>query len=495
MKPSKNMTVLLISSLIIVSCNITEQPKPQKFGVDVSDSTIKLINSYKNILADKSILVGGVDLEKVETKLHTIPGTPPDLSNIKNNDDTDLKGKPLRYIAIGGSLTAGVRDGGYFNDGMNTSYPNLIARQMKLAEFKLPLFSDNEFNGVGVKTATDYNPTGGPINKFVVAKNNLGIRTFNENELILNTYKGDIDLLGIPNLTRYGLEISDEEPTELRAGAKFFRPFLRRLERYSSLPNLQYAKNLNKLLNTNKADFYTIELGLHDLLNAISEKEYIYTASILGSGFPEISPDKSIIRKLLLTIKDAKIVNSGSKLCVATVPSPFDLLYFNKITLEELKTATESQNIWASSNFLVSANDAILPTTAIDSLMSSRIEPKNKKGLLQNYSLSTTKSIFVKEGIDRFEDYYLRLYNENIYNLSREYKFAVVDLFTLYKKIRLGTFITDDGIKVTLQNFYSLDSFNPTPFGQAVVANEFIKSINSFYKIKIELIKTAEYIR
>jgi hypothetical protein len=55
----------------------------------------------------------------------------------------------LNYIAIGSSLTAGYRDRGLTRESQLTAYPNLIAHQMGLVNFKSPLFDVAEANGSG----------------------------------------------------------------------------------------------------------------------------------------------------------------------------------------------------------------------------------------------------------------------------------------------------------------------------------------------------------
>ena len=50
------------------------------------------------------------------------------------------------YVALGNSLTSGYRDGALYLDGQNESYPSIIAGQMQLAgggDFTQPLVSDN----------------------------------------------------------------------------------------------------------------------------------------------------------------------------------------------------------------------------------------------------------------------------------------------------------------------------------------------------------------
>ncbi len=64
-------------------------------------------------------------------------------------------GQPLRMIALGGSLTAGVRNGGLYREGQLTAYPNLVARQMGLADFQSPTFGLTEANGTGFLTYSD----------------------------------------------------------------------------------------------------------------------------------------------------------------------------------------------------------------------------------------------------------------------------------------------------------------------------------------------------
>ena len=119
-----HMNILLISALLLGGCNTHDPmatPVPSADYSIIDGDTIKTVvfKDHKK-LKDKDpngknyITVGDTIVTYKEPKLHTPPAKDPDLSKLKNNDDPDLKGKPLRYVAIGGSLTSGVRDGGYF---------------------------------------------------------------------------------------------------------------------------------------------------------------------------------------------------------------------------------------------------------------------------------------------------------------------------------------------------------------------------------------------
>ena len=164
--PIKTWGTLLISAFLLGGCKTKDPIATPVANVDysiINGDTIKTVifKDYKK-LNDKDpngknyIVVGDTIVTYREPKLHTPPDIAPDLSKLKNNDDPDLKGKPLRMIAIGGSLTAGVRDGGYFNEGILTSYPNLIARQMKLQKFEQPLFDATDYHGFGRKVRTGF---------------------------------------------------------------------------------------------------------------------------------------------------------------------------------------------------------------------------------------------------------------------------------------------------------------------------------------------------
>ena len=72
-----------------------------------------------------------------------LPGSV-DLGNLKT-----ATGREPVMMVIGEARAAGYRDGGLYRQGQLTSYPNLVARQMGLANFDQGLFSADEGNGTG----------------------------------------------------------------------------------------------------------------------------------------------------------------------------------------------------------------------------------------------------------------------------------------------------------------------------------------------------------
>ena len=227
----KKYTLLPLSVAVLAACAPIVEPvvEPTPWPTDVTGTvvlenptmiggdTVKIridkglkesLLSEKSSYPDAFFLVGDQVVGYKEPKLHTPPVKDPDLSKIKNNDDPDLKGKPLRMVAIGGSLTAGVRDGGYFNEGIMTSYPNLIARQMKLKKFEQPLFDATDYNGFGRKVLTDFNPTGGPAPKFKAVSNNSAFTgEFEDKRPKLKKYNGLVDNWSYPYNGSSGFEL------------------------------------------------------------------------------------------------------------------------------------------------------------------------------------------------------------------------------------------------------------------------------------------------
>ena len=142
------MNILLISALLLGGCNV---PNTEPSVIDMDTTGLRITQSIKEMYekvqnGKKWVLIGDTIVRKKDIKLHT-PPKQVDLGDLKKKD-----GSAFKYIAIGGSFTAGVREGGLHQEGQLTSFPNLLARQMLISDFSQPLFNDKDFNGYGYKT-------------------------------------------------------------------------------------------------------------------------------------------------------------------------------------------------------------------------------------------------------------------------------------------------------------------------------------------------------
>ena len=496
------MTILLLAALSLGGCNIKDPiatPVPSADYSIIDGDTIKTVifKDYKKLKAldpngKNYIIVGDTVVLYKEPKLHTPPAKAPDLSKLKNNDDPDLKGKPLRMVAIGGSLTAGVRDGGYFNEGILTSYPNLIARQMKLQKFEQPLFDATDYNGFGRKVRTSFNPTGGPVPKFNTTKNN------GENIIVddpkFKKYKGQLENFGVPFMrsgSLLGTNSNVDFAIKTYNSSKIEGELIKRV-----LPdNIEYFQ----YISSQKFDFFTLEFGIDNLINFAKSGGDVrnYPSSAVGSSSIDNPYGNnydwlSAEVKLLLKFSEKKI----KKGCLLNIPDILNLPFFDITKGKTASIASQFVGLKYYHNDRirdVSPSFLLLPSSAIDSLMSAKVHISLKKGVLGNKPLSKSDLLDeydLKEIETRFNQY-----NQQLELLSKKHGFPIVDIKILYKSITEGAFITEEGIKVNKSNFFSSDGINPTPFGQAVIANEVIKTLNGFYKMDTPLINTKEYLR
>ncbi len=150
-----------------------------------SDPLPQLLSQRPPLLSQGST---DADVRPVESLLAELPG----------GSLTDLvplfpgTGTEPRYLAVGGSLTAGIRNGGLYREAQLTSYPNLIARQMGLKNFRQPLFESAQGNGSGYLRLT----TSDPVPRFNRVANSVAITS--TEPLTFAPVQGTVDNLSFP---------------------------------------------------------------------------------------------------------------------------------------------------------------------------------------------------------------------------------------------------------------------------------------------------------
>ena len=494
----QKIMLLSLSVAVLTACTIFE-PVPaeapyETFSLVAGDTVKTRVDKDFTKIKDvnpnspKHLLVGEQVVTYKEPKLHTPPAKDPDLSKIKNNDDPDLKGKPLRMVTIGGSLTAGVRDGGYFNEGIMTSFPNLIARQMKLKKFEQPLFDATDYNGFGRKVLTDFNPTGGKIPKFKEASNNLAVELIDsKGEVKLKKYKGQIDNFGIPFGTYKGYQRALKEYGEEYG---FAGPRVQNGDRKKFSDRFTDKIYMDEVLSQ-KTDLLIIEFGIQDAINLILSD--VQPTSFYK--FPGNNEDFFFER-----LKTKKI----SKGVIFNLPNVLELPYFTKVSFDEVLAGatngflyTQFSKVFIGEIFRDPKRNGttylMLPTSTNDSISSPKVHISLK------YGMSASKPLPERNFADinkiNISKRNLESFNKEIEEQAKRVSFEIVDLNSLYSKIIKGEYRSDDGIAVMQKDFFSTDGINPTALGQAVIANETIKVLNKAYKTNIELIKIADYLQ
>ncbi|WP_353721856.1 SGNH/GDSL hydrolase family protein [Dyadobacter sp. 676] len=401
--------------------------------------------------------------------------------------------KELRYLAIGGSLTAGLRNGGLYRFAQLTSYPNLIARQMALKDFAQPLFRREEANGSEYFKEVRTSPF--PTFQKVAG----GSAIIQSETLTFNAYSGRVDNLGLPfaGIFAFGERQDWRHNCDLIPSIPYdfqYRHFFRRY--LSESVDSQWDTRVLDYALSQKSDLCTIELGIDDFIIYATTGGY-KTSSL---PFAAINEEGNPLIHLLVGLK-----NANSKVILATVPDIIDFPYFHFVTPSMARQHNEGAALYAmisddlfekskgSPQFLVEVKDTdlLLPTQNVEALFSSS---ECKRGISPQSPLES-KDILTEDELSVFD--LNNSLNDLIRNLAAKFEYPIVDLHGIYKRILDGQFVTDDGVRIDPSypngNFFSDDGLHPTALGQAVIANEWIKVINKHYNTRIPLLTISEF--
>lgn len=458
--PVTTMTILAFSCLLF-ACNPTTEPAPEETIFLKSD----LVKAYElGVEGQNFALTGDTTRPKSTLILHPIPTQTSNLSTLQGTNGT------VDYVAIGASLTAGVRDGGWFNDGMATSYPNLIARQMGITNFQQPYFNEAEFNGYGLKLPTQNTET--PINRYKAVSNNLAFKPSGV-EMILTPYEGTtLNNFAVPNLLNSG-----------GMDSKYYKLYHNRMTA---------GKLLGTKIQESNASFLTLEYLTQDLLTeALTSGAYNFDlayypypeAGVWGIGGYE---GKFDFLSETAKIKQGVVLNT---------PNIMQFPYFkNAIRFSQIKAIFDKLGL-TNKDYGYDLNETTMnfQTPSIDSLFKYQNDKSKFLSHYLNNFLKNKKGISLNSQIESKEN--VDLFNTKIYPyLSKKYNYPIVDIYTLYDKVSKGALLTDEGLMVTDKEFFSSDGLYPSAYGQALIANECIKTMNSFYKTNVPLIKASYYL-
>ena len=396
-----------------------------------------------------------------------------------------------RFIAVGNSLTAGYSNGGLYLEGQQNSYPSIMARQMLAVGggvFNQPLFSTAQANGSGYLQLTGFSSTGVPVTAPVTS--NLAIRGILPipgfgNVTLYTKYTGDIENYGVPGIK---LEQITYAPLGNLNGY-----FERMLPGDAPTNNTDYLD----FVTAKPFTFFSDWLGNNDAL--------LYATS---GGAGDVLTDKTVFAQLY-AYSIGKLTASGQKGVVATIPDVTSIPYFNTVTVGAVLGAVQQANPSVQAlyiNALVSgttyapraatANDLLIlpfPTSLIGSLVSTPY------GMLP-YGLTPYSPIDNQYVLDANEVTltrdYVQSYNATIKAIAAQKGLAVFDAYTFLNNIKANGLVID-GLNLNSSfvsgGIFSLDGVHLTPRGYAVVANEFIKAINSTYGSSIPLANVAGY--
>lgn len=404
-----------------------------------------------------------------------------------------------KYVAIGNSITAGFADGALYYDGQTVSYANLLAQQLKLVgggDFVQPMMPMNSL-GVGSSLNSKYT--------LGYSTDCLGVTSLapvsgagDLNALITSVAsEGPFNNMGVPGAK----VITAIYPGYGNPANGFgnYNPFFTRMLNSSDYAT---ASMLSKAAEQ-QPTFFSVFLGNNDVLGyALSggtSDAITPSAGAAGVGF-----DASV------DVVVNTLTAGGAKGVIANIPDVTSIPYFttvpyNGLVLDASQAAqlsaayaplgisfSEGQNGFIIEDAgapggmrQIQAGELILLSVPQDSIKCAGWGSTTPIG--DEYVLNATE-------IDAIHNAVVS-YNAKLKAVADDNGLAYVDVNNFMLKSKQG--IVYNGVTASAAfvsgGAFSLDGIHLTPLGNALLANEFIKSINSKYNAKIPQINATMY--
>ncbi|GAB4131430.1 MAG: SGNH/GDSL hydrolase family protein [Raineya sp.] len=446
-----------------------------------------------------------------------------------------------KYVAVGNSLTAGYADGGLYNDAIKNSYPNFLAEQFKLVgggEFNQPYFDDAQKNGSGYLAISGWSTAGTPNITPVTtelaivspsplryarfsgtANNNLGIpgiravdvtvpayaqlNPFFERLLPPLTTKAYTKFVEEANPTFFtcwignndvlGYAIAGGDPTGIDISAGFPVNAAGQPNTITATP--LFNTSIDSLINAlTKNGAKGAVATIPDVATIPFVRTVNSVVAQSAGGFPRITfPLTNGINAAQANLfyiasgySDPGFTTGSNNFFVISIDNPNTPIK----EVRQMNPATDffllsAQGLLTDPTTGLAAGLGVLkPNPAFNPL--NPIGPGNLPALPNEIPdravLDAQEVADVRNATNAF--------NAKIRSAAQIKGLAVVDANAIFNQIITNGSI--DGVSVNSAfvsgGLFSLDGVHLTPKGYAIVANQFIKAINTQYQVKIPLI-------
>lgn len=435
-------------------------------------------------------------LSSVFCLLFSVFSCRPDLKIPKpSSGDADF----TKFVALGGNFMAGYQDGALYKDGQRYSIPYLIAKFMHLAggpeTFAQPFMPDNTGLGINPKPwESDYQHASNlrykldcqNVNSLKPLKELFSVASASA---YLQHQSGTFQNVSVPFAT-----ISQYDNASL--GISSSNPFYNRFAVNAGISTvLSDAKAQNPT-------FFSLWTGMEDIYDYARNGGYNQT--ILSSSSFDF-------------YLDAVCSQLGTKGVIANIPDissfPFyTLVPWNGLDVDKGKADSLNMTYFGDSTFQglnafhtgkngfmiedptstdppqgyrqMRAGEYILLTIPLDSMKCYKLGSFNP--LPDMYVLDLYEVYVINHAIAH--------YNTVIAAKAQQYNLALVDMNSYFKKVVDG--IKWNGVDLNAAfvsgGFFSLDGYHPNQKGYALLANEFVKAINSKYNSTIPTVNCPE---
>ena len=251
--------------------------------------------------------------------------------------------------------------------------------------------------------------------------------------------------------------------------------------------------------------FFTCWIGCNDVLGYAMEGVEGVGANITDYGVFDQNLQEIVLR----------LCSHGAKGAIANIPLVNYLTYFNVIKYNDLTYNSYDQD---KINYLNTIYRNINPDIIFHTGKNAYVvsDPNASGGVRQIKEGELIPLVLPLDSIKCSgwgtskpipEKYYLSQseinvitdatnhYNQTLYSLAQQFNLAYVDINDFFNRSRSGLWV--EGVKFTLDfvkgGVLSLDGIHPSPRGNAIIANEFIREINRHYKSTIPLARVMDY--
>lgn len=397
-----------------------------------------------------------------------------------------------RFVSIGGASTAGFMDDALFSAGQDNSVGNIFAQQLQLVgnlEFLQPLIQSAD---IGCNAEGKSSLILGYKTDCLGITSLSPVRTSSTGDLALfqqNNFTTGFHNFGVPGLK--AVELTQN-------GLGNSNPYFARMA-----SNPTSGQVLSDALSRNPT-FFSFFVGMDEVL------AYAKKGAAIGNLTPVFGTDGNGFSGSIQNALN-KLTENGAKGVVANIPDVTVLPFFTTIPYDGLNLTPEKV---ASLNqiynpigisFQVGANPFMIedPTAGVFGVR--KMVPGEL--ILLSAPLDSVKCFQMGSVFPLRNEFVLTLaelegirattqqYNTVLEIQAAENNLALTDLEAFYQKLATGIMYNGIGLnlKFVSGGTVSLDGLTLNPKGNALLTNEFIKSVNNKYNATIPLVDVTNY--
>jgi len=405
-----------------------------------------------------------------------------------------------KYVAVGNSLTAGYQSAGLYQSAQVYSYPNLIAQQLTKAGASLGSFEQPYYSDPGTPDAT------GKASRYEIISLTgpvIGPKGLTAGAPTNTALTRPYDNLGIPGIPLAGF---------MDTTGTYQSPPLGRdaILRWTSGP---FPKNVYKQAVALQPDLMTFWLGANDVLG------YATSGGVSPAAPTPTATFTALYTQAISTLK-ASLPNV--KLVVGNIPDVKAIPFFNtvgpavaaKIGVLGLKLYYQKAGESGAATGQTSLTEANAPLLTLTGMTYA-----SYIGLPSGLWYKAIKYPALPAGIDTTKPFGLHpqnpwpnalvldadeqtncanaisAFNATIASVAAANGAAVVDFFTFFNNIgRNGYSVAGETYTTAYVTggLFSLDGVHPSSRGYGIVANEYIKVMNSKFGMSIPLVDISQ---